>query len=165
MSEIIDQKEEKQERPSFLTTLCILSFIGGGYGFVMALYEMMKGGATEEDLEQLELAREQMEEVGSPAMSGFLDSSIEMSEKMAAHNFEISLFGAIFSAMSILGVFFMYKQQKKGFYLYTAANLLAVVPGLVLLGGNMMVMATYGGITLISLVFIGMYAANLKHMS
>ena len=37
---------ESAKRPGFLTTLCILTFIGSGLSFILEIYGLIKGGGS-----------------------------------------------------------------------------------------------------------------------
>ena len=61
--------------------------------------------------------------------------------------------------VGLFGVIKMWKLQKQGFYIYTGTAVAGII--LPLIFG--IAFSTFG--TIISVAFIAMYAANLKHMN
>lgn len=82
-------------------------------------------------------------------------------------------FGAMATSSSIqglaaivclIGVFMMWKLKKTGFYIYTLAQVVTVAAPFIFVGGLAGgLMATLGAI--FPVIFIILYALNLKHMS
>ena len=137
------------KRPVFLTVLCILSFVAAGLsilGYITVIGVM--GVAT----------------AGVSAMEG-------MSEEMNAAMAEASvstpsmgltwaylIVGFITVIVSLFGVIKMWKLQKVGFMLYTAASVVSMIMGVI-----------YGGFSIMAVIFpilfIVLYGLNLKHMN
>lgn len=132
-----DSGDGDGKRPTFLTVLCILTFIGSGLTTLVFLLGTMFIGAV----------------------AGIL-SSIGMAELVTGG---AALFAVltVLSAASLFGALQMWKLKKMGFYLYTGANIIGVfVP-------MMMVSAiSFSAMDLLfPVVFIVLYGLNLKHMS
>jgi hypothetical protein len=148
------------KRPTFLTVLCILSFIGIGFSLIggimgyfsystMASAGDMFGG----------LKGEGAEEMGE-AMNAMADVMGMDYGKMALN----SLVVALLNIPILIGVLMMWKQKKTGFFVYTAFELIQCVMPFILVGG------LAGGISgvlyaIVAIVFIVLYGLNLKHMS
>jgi hypothetical protein len=149
------------KRPTFLTVLCILTFVGAGLNLIMSIvnyfsYSAMAstggnflnslGGGESDQLAQ---------SVGALAEAFGMDF-----EKMAM----VSLIQALINIPILIGALLMWKQKKAGFYVYTAFELTQpIIPlamGLGMLGG---MMAVFG--IVFAVIFIVLYALNLKHMS
>jgi hypothetical protein len=128
---------EVQKRPTFLTVLCILTFIGSGLSTVLYLIAVIAFGA----------------------ISGVLDSVPGFG---AMGDAGLAIFAVFFvlAFLSLFGAIMMWKLKKTGFYLYTAANIIALILPFVLFSG---VPVNIFGI-IITVGFIAMYAANLKAM-
>ena len=148
------------KRPTFLTVLCILSFIGIGFSLIggimgyfsystMASAGDMFGG----------LKGEGAEEMGE-AMNAMADVMGMDYGKMAM----VALIQALLNIPILIGVLMMWKQKKTGFYVYAAFEIiqpaLPLIMGLGLVGG---IMATVG--LIFGVVFVVLYGLNLKHMS
>ena len=143
MSENLDLNQEAGKRPTFLTVVCILSFIGIGIaviGYIIALTAM---GVVEAGAGALSNAvAEAGGTVSSAPSTGLVWTYI--------------IVGFITAIMQLMGVIQMWKLKKKGFMLYTIATVIGVVLGVV-----------YGGLSLgviFPIAFVAMYAANLKAM-
>lgn len=158
------------KRPTFLTVLCILSFIGCGLG----LFSGISGYFTSKALDNGSMEK-MMEGLGEA--SGDANASAEVQEGMANVDQAMDALGVDFGAMAnnslaqgilcivvLIGVLMMWKLKKTGFYVYTASNLAyAACPFIFmggLAGGMMGILGAIGPI-----VFIILYGLNLKHMS
>ena len=147
-------------RPGFLSTLCILSFIGSGLWMLLGLIGMFAsswvmsffGGASSAAMDQAvangEMTAEQAEKASQAA--GMIGT-------MGAGLF-IAAFGIVFlfNALSFWGALKMWGLKKGGFWLYTIPT--AIIGILALIGGSY-----FAGIVCIA--FIVMYGLNLKHMN
>lgn len=148
MSETLDNvNAEAGKRPTFLTVLCILSFIGAGISIILILIAtVFATGATM---------------VANGAMEG---ASAEAQQAVdAASGVMANMWGYIIAAVvmiivSLFGVIQMWKLKKSGFYLYTGAAVAGIIVDIALGAG----LSTMG--VIISVAFIAMYAANLKAM-
>lgn len=153
-------------RPTFLTVLCILSFIGGLWGAVEGFRNAFTGKA-QADLEE---ARAKMEELsgmiddGSGFAERMMEEAITLAEKAAEHAQTLGLAGLVFSVLGLLGVWRMWNLRKDGFWIYTFAALAGLAVPLALLGGSGTALLGMGFGAFITLLFIVLYALNLKHM-
>ncbi|UCG27112.1 MAG: hypothetical protein JSV24_09065 [Bacteroidales bacterium] len=130
------QEVAKKERPTFLTVLCILSFIGSGLSSLMFLIAVVAAGVIMDFL------------TGLPGMS-----------ELSAGGSGFFLVSLLLALGSLFGAILMWKLKKTGFYLYSASNILAIfVPVIFAAGG----IAWFG--VLITVVFIVLYGLNFKHM-
>jgi len=166
MEENVTTIELPKKRPTFLTVICILSFIGSGAGLIFWAYTFFTfENAYPKQVEQFTEAVEMMEDAGND--SGYLYNSAvnKLVELEAMSNNLGMITGAygLFALLSLIGVFMMFKLMKNGFYLYTFANLFGLLIPLALIDFNAMLTNTMigGGF---SILFIIMYAVNLKHM-
>ena len=130
-----------EKRPTFLTVLCILSFIAAGFaivGYVLLITAMGAVSSLASGLEDL----------GGEAT--YTGPSVAMT-------WTYIIVGFVTVLISLFGVIKMWKLQKIGFYLYVAANVISIVMGII-----------YSGFGVTSLVFpavfIVLYGLNLKHL-
>ena len=93
-----------KQRPTFLTVLCILTFIGSGLGVLFNLLGIFGLGALTGFLAKYG---------GADIDSGILNPILML----------------IFSAGSLYGAIMMWSLKKLGFYLYVAAQVLIVAFG------------------------------------
>jgi hypothetical protein len=141
MSETLDNLNESgsKGRPTFLTVLCILSFISAGIAIVLLLL----GGA-----------------ITGVAQSVASDQGADGAVVSSAAGTAWAYIGAAaaLTIISLIGVIQMWKLKKTGFYVYTGAAILGIVVPLIM--GQ--AFGVFG--TLITVAFIVMYGLNLKHM-
>jgi len=139
MSETLDNvNTEAGKRPVFLTVICILSFVGIGLaiiGYVTALSLM---GVAESAMANVEAAGGTVTTPGTGIIWAYI------------------IGGFVTALLSLVGVIQMWKLKKSGFYLYTAATVIAIVLGFMYAGFSFSV--------IFSIAFIVMYAVNLKAM-
>lgn len=128
---------EVAKRPTFLTVLCILTFIGSGISTLVLLLAVVAFGAV----------------------SGLLESipGMAVGNGLGIVYFIISF---LLAFGSLLGAIMMWKLKKSGFYLYSVANIIAFILPMFMVSG--MPFNIFG--LVITLGFIAMYAANLKAM-
>lgn len=138
-------------RPTFLTVLCILSFIWQGIVAIFIILAMMLIGAVavvaNEGMEQLE------------GMEGVDMSEVNSTVETASNGMAWAgvVVGLICVIISFIGVLRMWKLKKSGFMLYAAAFAISAIMGFV--DGTWTPFGlVFGG------AFVAMYAMNLKHM-
>ncbi|WP_461632900.1 hypothetical protein [Labilibaculum euxinus] len=167
MEENVTTIEAPKKRPTFLTVLCILSFIGsGGFGLLNSLYTYVTFESSyPAKIEQATEGLEKMKEAGME--SGFFYSMTEngiIQLNALSENLElITGVNCLFAILSLVGIFMMFKLKKNGFYLYLIANLFWLLVPLALIDFDAMLSMTIIG-AIITAVFAIMYAVNLKHM-
>ena len=116
MEENVTTIEAPKKRSTFLTVLCILSFIGsGGFGLLNSVYTYVTFESSyPEKIQQATDGLEAMEEAGME--SGFFYSMTENSIiqlKALSENLElITGVNCLFAILSLLGVFMMFKLKK-----------------------------------------------------
>lgn len=155
------------QRPTLLTIICILSFIGGLWGALDGL----RTGFTDKAQTDLAEARTIMEESmaqlqgqGSPFAQKLMEEGIAMSEKIAEHAKPLGITALVLSLLSLYGVWLMWNLRKQGFWYYTLAAILGVLVPLYFLGFSMVAVMGLGFGAFVSILFIVLYAVNLKHM-
>lgn len=153
-------------RPTLLTVICILSFIAGAWSLIGGIRSAFTDKA-QQDLQEaqarMEEARAQMGDQAG-AMTGFMDSAMAMAEKAAEKAKPMGYAGIVLALISILGVWWMWNLRKAGFWLYVLASIGGLIVPMVFLGGGWLAMLSVGFAGLISIIFIILYAVNLKYM-
>lgn len=148
---------EGPKRPQFLTILCILSYIGVGFGVVGSIvgWWSMRAMSSMMDVAG---GMEGMEEMGAfPGME-------EAMAQLKYINITTSV-NIIASLICLVGVLQMWKLKKMGFYIYVVGEVVPFIVSAVLMGGTAFgAMAVVMG-AVVPGVFIGLYTMNLKHMS
>ena len=126
-----------------LTLLCILTFIGSGVSalssiFVAVFYDFMPMAVEQSSIPD---AEEMMEMVIAMGRSSFV-------------------YMVLLNGLSLLGAIFMWKLNKKGFHLYTIAQLLMLIVPLLIVTGYKTPFTTI----LLTASFILAYGVNLRFM-
>jgi hypothetical protein len=128
-------------RPTFLTVLCVLSWIAQGLGIFGLLTLTIFAG------------------VGSAAL-GSLEGvdGVAVASEMGSIWLYLGL-GIAMVIVGFIGVLKMWKLQKQGFFLYVGASVAGIIIDLTLSGVGLNMMSI-----LFSALFIVLYGLNLKHM-
>lgn len=157
--------ENKPKRPTFITVLCILTFIGSGWGTISNLISIFTYniGNTQIQIEQIANATENLDE-NATFMSGFLNSSIEVMKATAQHGKEIAIISLILSLLSLIGAILMFNLRRLGFYFYVAAQCLMLFVMPYFVGFSPLILINIISSSVPTIVFIILYAVNLKHM-
>lgn len=153
-------------RPTLLTVICIISFIMGAFGIYSGIKNMTQDPVAE---------RARLDQTMSDQMATIGDNANEMTNRWmeSAHDLggraienakPIGIAGLILSLLSIFGVWQMWNLKKSGFWIYLLATILGLAVPIVYLGGSMMALASVGFVGFFSLIFIILYAVNLKYM-
>ncbi len=95
-------QEQENKRPTFLTVLCILTFIGSGLGTLTYLLMTVGMGSLMSYLGSF----------GGGALGG------------GTAFFGV---GTVLAAASLYGAIMMWKLKKMGFYIYAAANVISII--------------------------------------
>ena len=148
---------ERKKRPTFLTVLCILTFIGVAWAVISNVMTLLASGASQA------LAGAAMD---SADMSG-LENMPGMKEAMllVKHAKTLAIIGIVSALICLIGALQMWKLKKSGFFIYLIGEWAPVIASIVLIGfsftGGFMAIATM----IVPLIMTILYGMNLKHMS
>jgi hypothetical protein len=163
----MENQTQKENRPTFLTVICILSFIGLGMSvisnlmnlafgtFSSSLYPLVQSG-FEQALNDIDAA--------DPAASAFVEQIFTSILKLFEVIPLLAGIGLVLTAVALIGVIFMWNLKKTGFYLYTGAKVIMIFIPMILIGVNFMSCMMAIGIFFGAAIFITLYALNLKAM-
>ena len=155
------------KRPTFLTVLCILTFIGIGWGVLSQLFSLLFTNLVDvsAQTEQLNTMMDNMESgAGTSFLSGILSSSQEVMQATMMHAKSIAVISLVLSLLSLCGAILMFSLRRIGFYIYTVAQLLLLFVVPYFAGFSMIVVMGMLFSALFTVVFIILYALNLKAM-
>lgn len=155
------------KRPTFLTVLCILTFIGSGWGVLSQLFSLLFTNLVDvsAQTEQLNTMMDNMESgAGISFLSGILSSSQEVMQATMMHAKSIAVISLVLSLLSLCGAILMFSLRRIGFYIYTVAQLLLLFVVPYFAGFSMIVVMGMLFSALFTVVFIILYALNLKAM-
>jgi hypothetical protein len=157
-------------RPTLLTVLCILSFIGSIYGIINGLTSYRNA------------------EVSSAMVSSYLDSAKSDIRKEAADNKKAAdiadkvisgasdmldpakikknaLYGILGSILTFAGAYLMFQLRKPGFWLYLAGTGVAILAPILVYGAsNIMSIGLSAVVGFFGILFAVLYSLNLKYM-
>ncbi|MEI8135870.1 MAG: hypothetical protein WCH21_00925 [Bacteroidota bacterium] len=145
------------ERPQFLKVLCILSFVACGLFILIYAIGSFAIGISEETIsavwDQVLASQPQLESV----------NPVEFFHEVG----KLCLYNLLTNIASLIGVILMWRLNKIGFVIYIVAELGTNFLGLDVNvdGGASKSYASMIFSIVIDLVFIGMYAVNLKYMN
>jgi hypothetical protein len=137
MEEMNNVPQAKAVRPTLLTVLCILTFIGSGLSLLLYLLAAVLFGTMVEFLSSI------------PGMSAVTGGGV---------GFFVIMF--ILAFISLFGAIRMWNLKKMGFYLYTVAQILMIIMPFVFITGSQI--GVFG--IVITVLFIILYGLNLKVM-
>lgn len=161
-------KVQPLKRPIFLTVLCILTFVGSGWGILSNLSSLF----TSAFLTEGQMEMQQFSTLSDPMQQGpyatfmahFLDSSIELATAAFKHVRDIAVLQLVLSVLSLLGAILMFYLRRIGFYLYVTAQILMLFVLPYFVGFSMLVILAMGSSAFFALLFILLYAIHLKYL-
>lgn len=156
----------EKTRPTFLTVLCILTFIGSGLNFLSSLMSIATSKVTSSTgfMSMIyESMNQSMEEIPE-SMVNMMETVMTTVTKVMEHGATIGITNTILYAASVLGAVLMFNLKKNGFYLYSAAQILLLFVLPVVVGFNIVTMMGLVFSLIFTAAFIIMYGVNVKYM-
>ena len=169
--ETIDHYESPHRtRPTFLTVLCVLTWVLSGYTILTVPFDYFL--STEIDASSLQTGINEtmagMAEADpniAEMLEGFMMSIGETVSNTIDNAGWIATMELLVALISAFGAYLMFKLRKLGFWVYLIAKVLGLIAVLAFLGVNMFTMIFVSFAGFIGLIFIIFYGVNLKHMS
>jgi hypothetical protein len=153
-------------RPTFLTILCVLTFIVSGYQIFNSVSSFssaeMAGDIAKDAMDE---AKDQIEaESGEvPGIVSKLFGSV--TEGLTVENVKNSAIASgIGNVLTLIGAILMWGLDRKGYFLYIFGSLVLILSPLFIIGGFVGVAAS-GASAFAGVLFGVLYGLNLKHMS
>jgi hypothetical protein len=167
--------DNQPERPPFLTVLCILTFVWAGASILISLFQIPNLYIPTADNPQIQVSMEQLKET-NPDVAERMMTVFAEADKNKVPNWIFSFVGNCFSLM---GALMMWHMQKRGFFIYAAAELIPTIFSLTFSGlsGILDALGTLGPfvhaaiiiaivcVFLFDIAFIVLYGLHLKYMS
>lgn len=149
---------EAPKRPTFLTVLCILTFIGSALALISAIWGYF---SVQSSAAMFDASMQNMEGMEQTGMMGELQETMRKAVENAIPNLII---GVVCALLCLFGAIQMWKQLKMGFYIYCVGELVPPIAGFFLGAGGMLGSASVIFGLIIAGVWVTLYAVNLKHM-
>ncbi len=156
-------------RPTFLTVLCILTFLASAYYFFTSLVGVFV--TKDFDTDQWETLSEQVaesmsdaDETTSQMMQSVMEALAETTAKTIENATTLGLITMMVALLSAFGAYEMYNLKRRGFAIYAAAKFIGIILPLVIIGVNMITMIGYGVAFIAGLIMLFLYNINRKYM-
>ena len=153
-------------RPTLLTVICIISFIMGAIGIYSGVKNLTMDPVAERAKLETTMA-EQVAKIGANSnemTNKLMESAHDVGVKGIENAKPIGIAGVVLSLLSVFGVWLMWNLKKNGFWLYLLATIGGLAVPLIFLGGGWLALASVGFVGFFSIIFVILYAVNLKHM-
>ena len=156
-------QETENKLPKLLKVILILSFVGSSFNMFSGLQDAMSRPSQE----RIDSFKEIFEEVkdDSPESEIMIDEIIIYMENI---NFNIANYGVarfMLNAISLIGIFLMYRRRQIGFAIYSGAQVLLLGVPLLFGGYSNATLSIIFFFSLFTVLFIGLYASQLKYMN
>jgi hypothetical protein len=152
--------QEENQLPSGINVLTILTFIGSAIVLFFSVFGYFSAGKSYEDVKS-----GKFNEMPASVKKLLPTNFEEMTLKAFENRLPILVLGLVGVALCIYGAIEMRKRRKQGFYVYVIGELLPILSSALFIGFS----STFGGFGLIwpafAVLFIGLYAAQQKHLS
>ncbi len=169
MEDVLTNVPVKPVRPTFLTVLCILTFIGSGWGIISGFTSYasanLTAGLTQTAVEdaQRELEKEEVSNAGTQMANQIFAG---MSDLLNPENIrKNAIFSIVSCVFTLLGAILMFRLSKTGFWLYLLGTLIGIVAPFIVYGGsNIFSILTSSAFAFFGILFVVLYGLNLKHL-
>ncbi len=159
----MENNSELKKRPTFLSVLCIISFVGIGYVIINSLWGFVfASSGVIENIEAMLYNLPEEEPIRLLESLGYFD----LLNTMATSGQTLSLIAIIGALICLVGVLYMWKLKKSGYYIYLLGEIGVPVITAVVLGTSspILLLVTVFGFVF-PIAFVIMYGANVKYMS
>lgn len=172
-SNLSEFEKEPVSRPTLLNVLCILTFIGSSWAILANIWayttaaqsaKMVSYASNRMESDSLSKKDSIVYEIGKKKQSKFGEKMMFSFSKMFTESaIKKNAIGAIFSAVfTLLGAIIMWRLRRIGFYLYITGVIIGIIVPFYLYGNNLVAVGISAFSSFFGLVFIALYALNLK---
>lgn len=107
---------------------------------------------------------EMEEEVKESPLGSLVEGSSEMLQKSYDYRYELLIISLVSITLCLIGAIMMRKLKKSGFVIYVLGQIIPLIGTALLLGVTLAGGISMGFTAFFALVFIILYATQLKHM-
>ncbi|MEO6134312.1 MAG: hypothetical protein ABIP35_04105 [Ginsengibacter sp.] len=171
-----DSEMQPEKRNTFLTVLCILTFVGSGWAIMTAATSYFTAEATAKVFNQtfkknpadsaakVDTVSNQVRKNSTSHQIGFKVGK-SMKKMMTVDNIHKKAIGDLIAGLCTLGgAILMWFQRKKGFYLYIVGVAIGIAVPFYLYGNDLVSIGISSFGAFFGLLFIALYAVNLKSL-
>ncbi len=168
-----DEEELEVKRPTLLTVLCILTFVGSSYSIAGSVYSYAAAHMLSVKIHQAiengksksvninDSPRSVNKKSGSVKMRGFMKG---MEKVYDENNMRTKAIADILAALFTLGgAILMWWRKRSGYFLYIAGILIGIAVPFYLYGTNLMAVGISSFGSFFGLIFIALYSLNLSY--
>lgn len=152
--------EHDNKLPSTLNVLTILTFIANGLGFLWSFVTFSRAQATYDTVvnnqQNLDSSPEWLRKLAGP-------HPVETARAMLDNRLPILIITLVTCALCFFGALQMRKRKKVGFSLYILGDIVPIATG-IFIGFDTFFTISYMIVTVITVLFIILYAGQLKYM-
>ena len=177
-----DFETEPSQRPTFLTVLCILTFIGSGWGILGSIWAYTTAKQTVSMMHDRQLSNtqdsikrsesEKLPDSGNVHKrregTGFLlgrKIGESMRTMLTVENIHKKSIGDLIAALITLsGAILMWFQKRRGFYIYIVGVVIGIALPFFIYGSGMATIGIASFGAFFGLLFVALYAVNLKSL-
>ena len=168
---LYDYETEPEKRPTFLTWLCILTFIGSGWAIVSdtGAYSTAHKTATMFSQNIKVQINDSTIQNGVTIKGNHPPMRIKMKASLSKifkeDNIRKTAIGGLVAALlTLAGGLFMWKLKRTGFYLYVAGVVAGILVPFFVFGNDLMAIGASSFTNFFGLIFIALYAVNWKSL-
>jgi hypothetical protein len=172
-----DFETEPEKRPTFLTWLCILTFVGSGWAIFSCIWSYTTAAhtartvsvfshpsrmETDSSVKKGDTAR-----IRTRRREGIMGNRVRasFSKILQEDNLRKEAIGGFIAALLTLsGALLMWWRRKEGFYVYILGVIFGIMVPFYLFGNDLIAVGATAFQNLFGLVFIALYALNLSAM-
>ena len=158
-----------QARPLFLKVLCILTFIGSGYGIINSAITYFKADEIANIFTQMKTKMNddlKRKNARNPEKVNFFSKVMtNASEISTPENLrKTSIGNCITSILCLLGALLMWNLKRVGFYIYTLGTIISIILPFYMFGSNFLTNISAGFLGFVGILFVIFYAMNIKSL-
>jgi hypothetical protein len=152
--------EHGDKLPSTINVLTILTFIANGFGFLWAFVTYARAHANYDTMVK---AQENLDKAPDWARRMAGPHPLETAQAMLDNRLPILIISLIAAALCFFGALQMRKLKKTGFSFYILGDIVGFATG-IFIGFDTLATITGGIIVAITLLFVILYATQLRYM-
>jgi hypothetical protein len=156
-------------RPLFLKVLCILTFIGSGYGIINSAITYFKADEISSIVSNVKTKMNddfKRKNTRNPDKVIFLNKIMDSASQISTPESlrKNAVGNCITYVLCLFGAILMWHLRRIGFYIYMLATIISILLPFYLFGSNFLTNLSAGFLGFVGILFIIFYAMNLKSM-